>query len=104
MAGMFSPQRMGNLQRSFHMRLLDYESLVEVVVQMLQDVTAGPALLDDLLHAYSDAGKSMLYKPLLKAYFVQLHAKVVGSGGRGGSSSSSNSSMIGASSGGGGGY
>ena len=103
MAGMFSPQRMGNLQRSFHMRLLDYESLVEVVVQMLQDVTAGPALLDDLLHAYSDAGKSMLYKPLLKAYFVQLHAKVVGSGGRGGSSSSSNSSMIGASSGGGGG-
>ena len=100
MLHLLSPQGLGNFQRLFHTRLLDYEPLLEVVVQMLQDVTAGPALLDDLLHAYSDAGNLTLYKPLLKAYFAQLHARVVGSGGGGGSGSSS---MLGASIGGGGG-
>ncbi len=88
---LLTPQGLGNYQRLFHTRLLDYEPLVEVLVQMLQDVTAGPGHLDDLLHAYSDAGNHHLYRPLLKTYFTQLHSRVTGAttaGGGGGQASS----------------
>lgn len=38
----------------------------------LPSASAGASLLDDLLHAYSDAGNATLYRPLLKAYFAQV--------------------------------
>lgn len=38
----------------------------------LPSATTAASLLDGLLHAYSHAGSSTLYRPLLKAYFSQL--------------------------------
>lgn len=106
---LLTPQGLGQYQRLFHTRVLDYEPLVAVVVEMLQgadsciytqvflflggsvvnwrnihvylttyhpyidlpSASTGASLLDDLLHAYSDAGNTTLYRPLLKAYFAQ---------------------------------
>lgn len=39
---------------------------MQVMVQLIPDSTSGPALLDDLLKAYADAGNASFYKPLQK--------------------------------------
>lgn len=78
-------QELADAQRAFHTQLLDYEPLVEVVVGMLQGVPKGPGWMDGLLHRYSEAGSSGLYRPFLKAYFAELHAKTQTQGGTGNS-------------------
>jgi hypothetical protein len=72
--------QLAQYQRQFHTKLMDYDPLLEVMIQLLQaaqDIDGD--LLSDMLKSYSEAGAKTLYSLLFEAYFQQVTFRPGGS-------------------------